>query len=225
MAEAAREQVDWVRQQFFATIAEVIFLVGAVFFSGWAAFAASRAAKTAQGSVKLAREGMQLELRPYLSIREFVIDRTFGAGNSRGFWIEPSIVNFGHTPARITKSIVAARLVSGGSVDRINWNDNTEELETGSEIEILAAPTVPLRLFKKTFSLEYAELLANGGSRLFYRYYIEYRGPFEQVQPYKMALVGEVTVEGSPGQLFDNHSIPVNSLIRVAVVSKGSVST
>jgi hypothetical protein len=208
-------------RQVVAAWAQLIFAVIGTLVLLYTLYLTRASVKVAQDNLAIAREAMRLELRPYLSIRDFNMDRIFSIDGSKGFWVEPSIVNFGHTPARITKSIVSTRVVEDGNVEGIEWTDGFE----GAEIDILAAPSVPLSLSRKGFPLEYAEELGAGKRRLFYRYYIEYRGPFEQLEPYKLASVVEVSIQGPPKQAFDKANVPVNSLIRIVSVSKGSIST
>ena len=52
MAEAAKKQAKWAQRQFWATVAAIGALVLTVFFTGWAAIAAARAANAATKSVK-----------------------------------------------------------------------------------------------------------------------------------------------------------------------------
>jgi hypothetical protein len=61
--------------------------------------------------------------------------------------------------------------------------------------------------------------------RLFYRYYLEYFGPFERPEQYKTAITVEIVVIGDPAQAFADQPVPVNQLLVIRPVTKGSVST
>lgn len=65
-AEAANEQAEYARWQLYASLAGVAGLIVSLFFTGWAARAASRAAVAAEKAVKVTSETAQRELRAFI---------------------------------------------------------------------------------------------------------------------------------------------------------------
>ena len=68
MAEAAVRQVDWVKRQFWATVVEIVLLIGVIGVSGWAAWEAGGSAKAAEASVKIASDTANRQLRAYVTL-------------------------------------------------------------------------------------------------------------------------------------------------------------
>lgn len=95
MAEAAIQQVNWIQRQFWATVIEIVLLIGVIGVSGWAAWEAGGSAKAAEASVKIASDTAKRQLRAYLSVS----GATVTWKNDRIVLAEISIKNTGQTPA------------------------------------------------------------------------------------------------------------------------------
>lgn len=97
MAKAAKEQVYWTERQFWGTGVEIILLIFAVGFAGWAAIAASQAARAAAKTVG----AMRRSERAYVKMSHLPsgLDLISQPGFA-GFVVE--IKNHGRTPATIT---------------------------------------------------------------------------------------------------------------------------
>lgn len=100
MAEASEELVKLTDRQFWATLVEMILLIGAVSAAVWAAWAASKAAYAAQEAVEVTSETAKQQLRAYLTVGACTID--FLPDDS-GLMLSAHITNSGITPAFNTR--------------------------------------------------------------------------------------------------------------------------
>ena len=97
MVKAAEDSVWWAALQTKLGIAGFVAVVLSLIFTGWAALAATRAAKAAEATVAVSdRTGMN-QLRAYISVVpvEAAYDRTNGV-----FSLKVQIRNVGQTPAK-----------------------------------------------------------------------------------------------------------------------------
>lgn len=96
MAEAAKRQVAWTARQFWVTAAEIGALILTVFFTGWAALAAGRAARATEKATSVASDTAKTQLRAYVHI-----DDTAGPNvdGEPPYLFKYYIKNAGQTPA------------------------------------------------------------------------------------------------------------------------------
>ena len=116
MAEFAKRQVKWVRNQFWATVVEGILLLVTVIFTGIAAIAATKAANAANASVEVASKNAERQLRAYVYVDEISIseDDKTTTGKCR---VSVSIKNSGQTPAHATITAGKALIIEGHPID------------------------------------------------------------------------------------------------------------
>jgi hypothetical protein len=94
MSKAAEEAAWWAAFQSKLGVAGFAAVLASLFFTGWAAHAAGRAARAAEDSLKTSRESSEDQIRPYVHVSnaEFMWD-------SNGVKIVIECSNSGQTPA------------------------------------------------------------------------------------------------------------------------------
>lgn len=101
-AEAAKQQLYWSRNQFWIGVASTAGLILTLAFTGWAALAASRAAKAADKAVEVAEGTAKHQLRAYLSMSPKLAG---GFLEGEVVRIEFSPNNHGQTPAHSVRHV------------------------------------------------------------------------------------------------------------------------
>ncbi len=173
-------------------------------------------------SLLLTQETVEGDQRPYLSMRDINIIRAFDAAKEPIFVLTPMFVNFGRTPARVSKVVVSTRVAEPGeSVDSVVWADDAPG---EPEIHILP-PTVAMATSPQDVPVVDLRRVSDGALRLLYRYYFEYRGRFPRKEPYKTAVVFEVNVISDPSVLHANPKMDASQSITFTARQSGSVST
>jgi hypothetical protein len=127
MAQAAIDAVWWAGWQTKIGVAGFIAVVFSLFFTGWAAVAAGRAAKAAQASVKVASETAERELRAYVSVTITNLNIT-KSGDTFLCTARLKFANSGQTPAyRFAPAyrfkVLPAPLPDGHKID---WPDRSK---------------------------------------------------------------------------------------------------
>lgn len=151
MAEAAIRQVDWVRAQFWATVVEIILLIGVIGVSGWAAWeaggsaiAAQKSAEAAEAAVNVASDTAKRQLRAYVTLNDAIVEWL----SPQQFAVVISVINSGQTPAIGLR--YASRVAVGGKPDhfeemsKIEDNASTIDLGAGTDIKLRIPNPDPL---------------------------------------------------------------------------------
>lgn len=97
MSQAAIDAVWWARAQTLLGIAGFVAIVTTLLFTASATRAASKAARAAQDSVRVASDTAERELRAYVSLSEVRIDNL---NEGQPFKVTLKIKNVGQTPAK-----------------------------------------------------------------------------------------------------------------------------
>jgi len=146
MAEFARQQVKWTRNQFIAAIVEIIALLATVLFTGWAAVAASHAAKAAQESVRVASETAKKQLRAYVGIEEILV----GTDS-----ISIVVRNAGQTPALDLVSKITFHWLDGANQmipKDFNWNVSDKGDDTPAIVGVGERPKIRFAINAERFA-------------------------------------------------------------------------
>jgi hypothetical protein len=114
MSKAAEEAAWWAAFQSMLGTAGFGAVLLSLFFTGWAAYAASRAARAAEDSLKISRESSENQIRPYVhaSAANFIWD-------GLGARVIVEVFNSGQTPAAYFEIGAVSRACQRGSSENI----------------------------------------------------------------------------------------------------------
>ncbi len=145
MANAAQEQVELVWWQNALTSGEMLFLGITIFFTGWAAIAASKAAKAASQANNITTESAERQDRAYLTVEPGGINRT-KSDRAVGDVI---VRNVGRIPAKNVKTYVRIKSAHSKDVGKLGWPtdgvDSDRAIQPGGEMRRSSTGTTAIK--------------------------------------------------------------------------------
>jgi hypothetical protein len=195
-AQAAEDSVWWTRVGFFAVVASL-------FFTGWAAFAAMRAAKAADKSVNITSQTSQTELRAYLFVKNLVASferlppnalHPLGHIHKISVWAE--IENSGSTPARNLVVCLNSGFFDNAIPPGFDYSDTNEPRK------MVVGPRAVVNSEPITLHVVDMDRVTSGKQRCFCWGWIDYNDVFHGSPRHRTEFCFEVVAnQGAPGEL------------------------
>jgi len=132
MADAAERAVFWAKLQTGLGAAGFVAVVVSLAFTGWAAYAAGRAAKAAEASIHLTQDNARKELRAYLVPKNCTLRYEHGQPIAT-----VTVTNSGQTPAEGVKMAGAIYIIERPTTFAIvTWDENVSKGIVGRDRDI-----------------------------------------------------------------------------------------